>query len=375
MAVGRFTVSASVATSGRRSSEPGSTDIRLRLRWLTPTAAVAATTALMLVLLCGIAQSTMRGTPIALRFFDPRRSPTFDETCVVSAMDYALSSTEPNDVIFIGDSACRTGVDPLRFERLTALRAYNLGIVGDLGPGVMLSVTKAYLSAHPAPRIVVLCLSPVGLERDVPWYWIKLRDHFVNCYGFDRRSVRSVQGSLGYAFQQGTLLAWNSTSSSFAGGAEDVRDRSLIGMEKVTYRQFERLTREQRGHFELPGRGPFKNLDRPGNMVEIHEAWDSGVRSLIEACDSARVPLLIRFCPVSAEATKNLKFDRVETWLGDLKASSPRLLTPDRNILRYDRELCWDYSHTNPEGARQFTGQIAADMRVALDSADHTKGR
>ena len=46
-------------------------------------------------------------------------------------------------------TACRTGVDPIAFERLSGLRAYNLGIVGDLGPGVMLNIGKAYLSKIP----------------------------------------------------------------------------------------------------------------------------------------------------------------------------------------------------------------------------------
>jgi hypothetical protein len=362
---------------GRIQSEHGaSSDVRQRIRWLTPTASVAATLAVTLVLVCGTAYLAMRGAPSALRFFDPRRSPTFDETCVVSAMDYALSSTEANDVIFIGDSACRTGVDPVRFERATGLGAYNLGIVGDLGPGVMLNVAKGYLSTHSTPRLVVLCLSPVGLERDVPWYWTKLRNHFVDCYGFDVRSPRSLEGNLGYTFRQGTLLAWNAASASLTGKSDDVRDCALIGMEKVTYRQFERVARQKRGHFELPGRGPTKNLDRPGNIVEIHDVWDSGVRRLVEACDNAGVPLLIRFCPVSAEATRNLKFERVEAWLKNLQASSPRLLSGDHDkILRYPPELCWDYSHPNPLGAQKFTQLVADDVRFALDFARQAKGK
>jgi hypothetical protein len=340
------------------------------LRWLTPTAAVAATFAVTVALPAGAALYTMRGAPAPIRFFDPRRSPTFDETCVVSAMDYALTSTERNDVIFLGDSTCRSGLDPVRFESLTALHAYNLGIVGDLGPDVMLNVARAYLSTHPAPRLVVLCLSPVGLERDVPWYWIKLRNHFVDCYGFDVRSARSLHASLGYTFRQGTVLAWDATASSFTGNSQDVRDCPLIGMEKVTYRQFERLTREKRGYFELPGRGPHKNLDRPGGIVEVHDVWDAGVRRLIETCDSAHVRLLIRFSPVSAEATSNLKFERPAGWLKDLQASYPQLLLPrDENILRYPPSLCWDYSHPNPQGARQFTEKVATEVRLAMDSA------
>jgi hypothetical protein len=350
-----------------RSQPTATASLRQRLRWLRPAGVVAAVFAVLLALFGGIALRAMRAAPPALRFFDPRRSPTFDETCVVSTMDYALSSTEPNDVIFIGDSACRTGLDPVRFEKLTGIHSYNLGIVGDLGPGVMLSVANAYLSAHPSPRLVVLCLSPVGLERDVPRHWLKLKDHVVNCYGFDVHSVESLQGSVGYAVRQGTVLAWDSAASSFTDSPRDVRDRSLIGMEQVTYRQFEHQSREKRGHFDLPGRGPAKDLDRPGGTVVVHESWDAGVRRLARNCARSGVPLLIRFCPVSAEATKTLNFERPVSWLNDLQASFPHLLlATDQNVLRYGPELCWDYSHVNPHGARQFTDQVAADVRLAL---------
>ena len=345
-------------------------------RWLTPTGTVAGIFFVLVALLGGTALSTIRRAPPELRFFDPRRSPTFDETCVVSAMDYALSSEERNDVIFLGDSVCRTGLDPVTFERSTGLHAYNLGIVGDLGPGVMRQILEAYLAKHPKPRLVILCVSPLGLEHDVPWYWIKLRDHFVNCYEGDTRSPRSVAASLGYTVRQGTVLAWNRAAPAFKEDLGDVRDAPLIGMEMVTYRGYERLTREKRGHFDLPGRGPSKNLDRPGGMVLVHDVWNSEGRRLAAACNDAGVALMIRFGPVSAEATKNLKFERVEHWSHYLQASSPGLLlASDQPILRYPPELCWDYSHPNPQGAQSFTEHVAAEVRLKLDSAGKDRGR
>jgi hypothetical protein len=41
-------------------------------------------------------------------------------------MEYALTSDEYNDVIFLGDSAPLHAIDPVYFETLTGLRAYNL---------------------------------------------------------------------------------------------------------------------------------------------------------------------------------------------------------------------------------------------------------
>ena len=355
--------------------QPQAGTTKRRLRWLVPTACVGLVFVVLLGSVWGIALDTVHDVPTAERFFDPRRSPTFDETCVVAAIDYALSSNEANDVVFLGDSACRTGVDPIAFEHLTGLHAYNLGIVGDLGPGVMVNIGKAYVSKHPAPRLMVVCLSPVGLEHDVPWYWIKLRDHFVNCFGFDVQNAGSLQAHLGYMFRQGTVLAWERAESRFSGKSQDVRDLPLIGMEKGTYRQYETLTRQKRGHFELSGHGPPKNLDRPGGLVLIHKAWDAGLRRLAQACDNARIPLMVRFCPVSAEATKNLSFERVEHWLRDLQTASPHLLVaPDQTILRYAPELCWDYSHANPQGTQKFTEQLAREVRAALPMPGKPQG-
>jgi hypothetical protein len=355
----------------RRSGAP-----QRNTRGITPTGAVAGTFAVILAVLGGTSLCAVRDAPPALRFFDPRRSPTFDETCLVSTIDYAISSDERNDVVFLGDSVCRTGLDPIQFEHLTGLHAYNLGIVGDLGPGVMLNIARAYLAKHPKPRLFVLCVSPLGLERDVPWYWVKLRDHFVNCYGFDTHDFRAQAASTGYTIRQGTVLAWDSTMPALSGLCEDVRDKSLIGMEQVTYRQYENLTREKRGHFELPGRGPDKNLDRPGGLVRVHDTWDAGVRRLAETCDSAGVPLMIRFGPVSAASTKNLKFERLERWVQELQASCPHLIAPsDQSIVRFPPELCWDYSHPNPQGAKRFTEQVAAEVRSALASAGNDRDR
>lgn len=342
----------------------------------TPTAVVAGTFAVLLAVLVGTSLYAVRGAPPALRFFDPRRSPTFDETCLVSAIDYAISSDERNDVIFLGDSVCRTGLDPLQFERLTQLHAYNLGIVGDLGPGVMLNIAQAYLARHPKPRLLVLCVSPVGLERDIPWYWVKLRDHFVNCYGFDTDDLRAQAAGTGYTIRQGTVFAWDSAKPAVSGPREDVRDKSLIGMEQVTYREYENLTRRKRGHFELPGRGPDKNLDRPGGLVTVHDTWDAGVRRLAQTCEAAGVPLMIRFGPVSAASTKNLKFERVEHWVHELQTSYPHLIARnDQAIVRFPPELCWDYSHPNPQGATHFTRQVATEVRSALASAGNDRDR
>lgn len=350
--------------------EPRPLNDRGRKRWLNPTVLVLGSAPATLLLLSAAAAYSFRETPTALRFFDPRRSPTSDESWVVSTMDYALSSTEKNDVVFLGDSVCRTTIDPIRLESLSGLHGYNLGVAGHLGPEVVLNLAQAYLASHPPPRLMVLCVSPVGLEQDVPTHWEKLRDHVLNCYGFEARSAKSIAGRLGYRIRQGTVIAWNESAGLLCGQRRDVRDMPLDGKGKETYRTFEQSTRKSRGYVVLSGKGLARDLDRPGGIVAIHDAWDSNVRRLAKICEQARVPVLIRFGPISAESSKNLKFDRLERWLHDLQESHSNVRLPrDRRILRYPPELCWDSTHCIAAGAAKFTAQLSEDVRSALTSA------
>jgi hypothetical protein len=171
------------------------------------------------------------------------------------------------------------------------------------------------------------------------------------------------------------VLGWDHSASRFSPLPEDVRDLSVTGLEKVTYRQFEGLARQKRGHFELSGHGPPKNLDRPGGLVRVHEVWRAGLRRLCQSCERAGVPLMLRFCPVSGEATRNLKFDEVDRWMRDLRSDHPRLLVAnDESILRYPPELCWDYSHPNVDGTRVFTERLAGEVQSALDRVSLAQG-
>jgi hypothetical protein len=106
---------------------------------------------------------TGRNLDAGRRLLDPSRAPTSDEAALAYVADYSLQSNEANDVIFLGDSACRFDVDPIAIEQMVGLRAYNLGTFATAGPAVLSASGKSYLSHHPAPKLVVVCLSPLSL--------------------------------------------------------------------------------------------------------------------------------------------------------------------------------------------------------------------
>jgi hypothetical protein len=335
---------------------------------------VLGTATATLLLLVGVALDTIHCTPTALRFFDPRRPPTFEEAWFVSTMDYALSSSEKNDVVFLGDSTCRTAVDPVRFESLTGLRAYNLGVIGDLGPEVRLDLARAYLSKHPVPRLMVLCISPLGMERDVPFQWQMLRDRCVDCYGFEQRNLGSLESRLSYVIRQGALIAWQGAISPLVGRHGDIRDRAFIGTEKENYRKFENSTRLTRGFTALSGKKYEARVHHSAEIVSVHDVWNTGVRNLAETCAKAGAPLMIRFAPMSAEGTKTLDFRRIERWVEDARRSCPNVIvTAENGILRYPSELFWDGTHPNADGAAKFTARVAEEVRSSLDPGHASK--
>jgi hypothetical protein len=300
--------------------------------------------------------------------------PTRDEGWLVSMMDYALSSSEKNDIVFLGDSACRAAIDPARFERLTRLRAYNLGIVADLGPEVRLDLAQAYLSKHPPPRLMVLCVSPVGMERDVPAQWQMLRDRCLDCYGLE---PLGLPGRLSYLIRQGTLLTLDKVKPFSRGNEPDLRDAPFEGGKletKETYRMYDHSTRSARGFMPLWGNKSTTRLNRRSDLVLVDPVWCEGLRRLAATCEKARLPLMIRFVPIPAEGSENLNFGQVEQWLQDVRSACPNaIIGADPEIVRFPRELMWDATHINTDGAAKFTAKLADELQAAIGPDGHAK--
>jgi hypothetical protein len=343
----------------------------IRKTVLPPTLLVALTTATMAVVLSIAAfLVTVREQPV-LRFFDPRRPPTVDEGVTACVMDYALESSEKNDAVFLGDSICRSGIEPAEFQQLTHLKSYNLGVLfGGLGPEVAPDLAQSYLKRHAAPRLMIFCTSPVAFEKEVDDAFTQLHDRFSNCFAFEAPNLRSSAGlrrfgrGVVYFIQQGTVVGWYGWGQS----GHDVRDEPMIGDDQQSYRALERSTQQARGFYPMAGSGGRGFLDRSKRIVKVHPAWDRGVRRLASVCQEAGVRFVIRLGPIWGDAAKDLDFREVEQWLNELAASNPQLLIArDNQILRYPTELCSDPMHCNVQGALVFTKQLAKEVTSVLE--------
>jgi hypothetical protein len=349
-----------------------STEMKGTGPWIATVLVLASLLATLFVL-SGASIYTFGKTAADLRFIDPRRPPTFEEAWIASTMDYAAASADKNDVIFLGDSECRTAVDTVQFESLTRLRGFNLGIVGDLGPEVRLDLVQAYLSAHPRPQLVVLCVSPVGMERDVPPEWQLMRDRCVQCYGASKPG-RWLDDKQRYSLRQGAILAWADVCSAVLRERRDIRDVPLMGAETESYRAFDNKTRSARGYMPLWGNKYETRLHHAEDVVLVDPAWDVGVRQLAALCNQAGIRLLIRLAPIPIDGSESLNFQRVERWLLDVQSACPNVIVASHpSILRYAGELFWDGTHPNSEGAAKFTSTLADEVRVALATRNHAE--
>jgi hypothetical protein len=321
---------------------------------------VMSVAAVVLSILSVIAYRLGRQVETERRFLDPRRALTSDEASVVHPIEYALRSKEKNEVIFIGDSTCHDGVDPLVFERNTGLRAFNLGSQRGLGPIGFVVTARAYLEHHPKPRLLVLCVSPVALEVDTGTAGGDLPDQFVANYGPEVTGVVGFSDSLAYFIKRGALSVFDSTRN-------DYLDVPLIGMEKETYRSLERKMRVSRGFFCLPGtHGPMRGIDRSGPPKLIHDDWNRGIRSLAAACADVGTILLVRYTPISSQISDARDFSPLGDWAGEFESSfkSARVARPI--LLVYDPQFMWDSIHLNSVGVERFTQVVATDALSVL---------
>lgn len=193
-----------------------------------------------------------RETESDLRFFEPRRAPTLDEACIACPIEYWLHSSEKNDVIFVGDSTCRVSIDPKRFQELTGLSAYNLASEGGVGSTGFLITAEAYLAKHPAPRIVVVAMSPLAFESSVDEIAGKKQDtmleRFQANYGPEVPGFVPWSESARYFVKRGALATWLAASKFVhADHAQDVRDVPMIGSSD-SFHAYQRGVGQQRGY-------------------------------------------------------------------------------------------------------------------------------
>ncbi len=332
--------------------------------WLA--ASVLAVTAGSIFAFGAVAYRVGAGLNRESRFFQKGERPTADDAIAVFPVEYALGTTDKNDVIFLGDSTCHTGIDPRIFERTTGLVGYNLGSLRGVGATGFVITLKAYLLHHPKPRAVVLCVSPTCFEDESARIGGPLPKTFVTNYGPEVAEVVSPFERVSYFCKRGMWSVWQPAFVDRVHG-QDIRDVPLRGIkQEETYHTLQRKTLDGRGFFGLPGsHGPPKGVPG-GSDVVIRDEWRTGVRRLAQICEEAGIAFVIKFAPVSDEVAHARNFGPLETLAGELESTYPHTTVARPIVSSYDASLMWDSLHLNAAGVEKFQASIAKDVQAAL---------
>jgi len=331
---------------------------------LAPTAATLAVALLTLATLAGLTSLLGENYRADPPFLDPFRAPTRDEAMLIYPAEYALKSTEYNDVVFLGDSTCRCSIDPAAFERASGLKAYNLGSMGMLGIDGFRLILQIYLQHHSKPRAAVLAVTPDDLDVEVSEALGDMPHRFRWSYGPNRGGTLCLPEdveSLKFFARRGVGVGFALWETPAAEHRFDPRVELLEGGGKYTYLTLERKIRQSRGYWALGGKHWPAGTDAPNKpTVTVAKQWDRGLKELAQFTDDSGLPLIFRLVPIVD--TVKTDYTPVRGWLKDLQRECPRLTVVRPEILLYDAEFCWDYQHLNADGVEKFSRSLARDV-------------
>jgi hypothetical protein len=317
-----------------------------------------------------------------LRFLNPRRAPTVDEACLTFVGEYAVRSHEANDVIFLGDSACRCDIDPLAFERLTGLRAYNLGTFGTSGPNLLAVTAESYLSNHPRPRAVVLCLVPLSLRYAAQQQAGSVQSRFAEAYASPEARAGGVDerwglDSIARVMRRGAGLAAVELQRLGNGETTDALSLPLLGMSTATYSSLRERLRAQHGRWVLSGQNQANApaaVAGPKHPGFVSPDWDRGLDEIAQLCRLNRIPLVLRVAPMRPDVALADDFSQAERCLQAARIRNPTVVLKLPVLLYFAWTRCWDPMHLNEKGAEEFTSIVARDVAEELrvhEASDH----
>ena len=311
----------------------------------------------------------------ARQFLRNYRPPNEFEAYAAYSMDYAVESSERNDVIFLGDSTARCDVRTTQFEKETGLKAYNLGNAGLLGIESHYHLFRTYLLHHPQPRVVVLNLLPTDLARPVhegmPPDYQEIRTRFLWCFGPGTEDLRPSRDGFLYLCRQGIKTAYG----SLMGGFDRYSNEPIPFYGGETFQTLKRKLTAERGFTLIPleystaSRTTISTLD----PFSVSPRFNDDLIPLVQLTAEHGIPLLLRLTPFSGEAAEHSP--RLRSWASDLKARYPHVIVGRPEVLLYDPYLFADQSHCNAKGVKRFTSLLAQDVKELLARRGGEKSR
>jgi hypothetical protein len=328
------------------------------LRRSMPTFAVLGVILGMVAVLLAVTYSIGKKWEEDRHFLKNYRVPDQFELFLNMSIEYCRNSSEKNDVLILGGSSGRTGLDPQQLEDLTGLKAYNLASMGEFGMDKDLFTLRTYLEHHPKPQVVVLCVNPEELEFPPPDYIQETRSRFYWCFGDGSESTRPIhENPFEFHARQGGWILYGYAT----GGFERYANEPVPAFFGKSYNVFTKEIIARRGFDQLPTlHGPRKELKGTGPFV-VSAYHRQQLENLALMTQEAGCLFLIRLAPISLDVPQR-NFDGIEPALAELERQYPHAHVGRPVPLAYDADLCWDVAHLNSKGAAVFTTLLAQNV-------------
>jgi hypothetical protein len=270
----------------------------------------------------------------------PDHDPSLIERVVAEVMDYAINSTESNDVIAIGDSTCLFGFMAEVFTQRTGLRAHNLGLVAPLGVSAYRVCLERYLDHHPKPKLILLCVSPApaGFAISHRSRYVPMREQFFSCYERGHPSSWRREAMVGV---RALLL------TTVGSRAEDSRQTQAAAAEARAWQTDGPRSRPAESRPSV----------RPLPPLTFDAETRDDLKQLVRAAEG--IPVAIAFTPVASPIGNlpQLHADLAE--MGFITTAAVAHV--------YDPEIFWDeFMHLDFRGAVRFTEFLADSFRGGL---------
>ena len=319
-------------------------------------------TAAFFVLLQAAGYALLQVTPRPERFSLGRGNvllaPDICETIIHWQSQAVLTSHEPADIVFLGDSSCLMGVMPAVVEDKAKRPTRNIGTVAYMGNTGHADILDLYLERHPAPKVVVYHVCPLV-------FTVSNKDLIKVGY---LQTFREYAGSdpMPCSFRQPRtwLPSYHLSRRLLARAEERGTSRAFYeearGKETSDEECHARIVKS-RGFLADPS-GPCMKLPSPMPLeVRLNRDCIPGLKRIFAASEKHHFKLVLTFCPISDNYQTPETEVNVQELLGKLRelaAPYPQVdLSP--RFLRYypATSFAWTY-HLREDAAATHSAEL-----------------
>lgn len=328
-----------------------------------PTVWALGSLAIPLVLFCVPTYVVARHAEDTHVFLKNYRIPSFMDSEIEAHVNYATNSDEANDVIFLGGSTCEMGIDPVQFEKLTGLRAYNLGTDGHIGLRGHALLLELYLRHHPPPKCVVLAADATDfyyvIHRELD---VELCERYFWAYGSEEQRARpSHAHPISDYCTEGARILFGRIS----GGTNHYRSVVKHYPGKSEYAN---MSHNDWLSAYAAGRGFLKFTKRQAELSAaaspVDDQFADGQRDVLnrlgERCQKLNIRLHIRLTPLSPGRAPQ-STAAIAKGLGELANQWQSVSIGQPLVTVFVADDFYDGIHLIATGVERFTRQLSED--------------